>query len=77
MSHWKTEYLSKIKGLRSLIEIIFLMLIRHEKYNDENDQLTERKIRAMSLRAMKERHGIDLKSAVNLLRVKNTVKAST
>jgi len=33
--------------------------------------------RSMSLRALKERHGIDLKSAVNLLREKNMVRMST
>jgi len=83
----RSKYLSLVRRLgknraivaiaRMIIEIIFLMLTRHEKYNDENDQLTEKKIHAMSLRAMKERHGIDLKSAVNLLREKNMVRMST
>jgi len=83
----RSKYLSLVRRLgknraivaiaRILIEIIFLMLTRHEKYNDENDQLTEKKIHAMSLRAMKERNGIDLKSVVNLLRGKNMVRMST
>jgi len=83
----RSKYLSLVRRLgknrsivaiaRILIEIIFSMLTRHEKYNDENDQLTEKKIHAMSLRALKESHGIDLKSAVNLLREKNMVRMST
>jgi ATP-dependent protease HslVU (ClpYQ) peptidase subunit len=49
---------------RLLMEIIFTMLTRHEKYMDENDSLTERKIHSMSMKARKERPKIDFKSAV-------------
>jgi transposase len=62
---------------RLLVEIIFTMLTRHEKYMDENDSLTERKIHSMSMRARKETPKIDFKSAVNLLREKKIMKPST
>lgn len=62
---------------RLLVEIIFTMLTRHEKYMDENDSLTERKIHSMSMRARKESPKIDFKSAVNLLREKKIMKPST
>lgn len=53
------------------------MFTRHEKYRDENKELTERKIRSMTLRAMRERMKIDLKSAVNLLGEKKMSRPST
>ena len=62
---------------RLLVEIIFIMLTRHEKYMDENDSLTERKIHSMSMRARKESPKIDFKSAVNLLKEKKIMKPST
>ena len=31
MSHWKTEYLSKIKGLRSLIVLLFSFTVQKER----------------------------------------------
>ncbi|MFG1555499.1 MAG: hypothetical protein AAE985_03410 [Thermoplasmataceae archaeon] len=62
---------------RLLIEIIFTMLTRHEKFNDENDALTERKILSMSSRARKERPEIDLKSTARLLKGKKMMNPST
>ncbi|MHB1622178.1 MAG: IS110 family RNA-guided transposase [Cuniculiplasma sp.] len=62
---------------RLLIEIIFTMLTKHEKFNDENDALTERKIFSMSLRAKREMPEIDLKSTGRLLREKKTMNSST
>ena len=62
---------------RLLMEIIFTMLTRHEKYMDENDSLTERKIHSMSMKARKERPNIDFKSAANLLREKKMMRSST
>ena len=61
---------------RLLIEIIFTMLTRHEKYEDENDALTERKIRSMSMRAKKERPKINF-TAVKLLKEEKIMNPST
>jgi hypothetical protein len=46
----------------------------HEKYNDENYDLTERKNLSVSLRALMERPKIDLDSTLNLLIGKKIVK---
>ncbi|EQB71980.1 MAG: transposase, ISliN1 [Ferroplasma sp. Type II] len=61
---------------RLLIEIIFTMLMRHEKYEDENDALTERKIRSMSMRARKERPKINF-TTVKLLKEGKIMNPST
>ena len=46
MSHWKTKYLSKIKGLRSLS--------RGTEFIDRIDALTERKMNSMRSRSVRK-----------------------